>query len=69
MAPIGCLETLVTYYQSVLYNTPEEQRSFNYESCMFAVSKIVVQSMSKMNVALSLIKSLENRVPESIMED
>lgn len=72
MTPIGCLETLVTYYQSVLYTSQSSKDprllSCNYESCMFTVSKIV-QSMLKMVVALSLIKSLESRVPESIMED
>jgi len=72
MAPISCLETLVTYYQSVLYTSQNSKDprllSCNYESCMFTVSKIVVQSMLKMVVALSLIKSLESRVPESIME-
>jgi hypothetical protein len=72
-APIGCLETLVTYYQSVLYTSQNSKDprllSCNYESCMFTVSKTVVQSMLKMVVVLSFIKSIENRVPESILED
>jgi len=70
---MGCLETLVTYYQSVLYTSQNSKDprllSCNYESCMFTVSNTVLQSILKMVVALSLIKSLENRVPESIMED
>jgi len=73
MAPIGCLETLVTYCQSVLYTSQNSKDhrllSCSYESFMFAVSKIVVQCMFKMVVALSLIKSLESRGPECIMED
>lgn len=35
---------------------------------MFTVSKIIIQSMLKMDVPFSLIKSLENGVPESVME-
>jgi hypothetical protein len=73
MVPIGCLETLVTYYQSVLYTSQNNKVPrlliCMYERCMFTVSTIVVQSVLKMVVALSLIKSVENRVPESIMED
>lgn len=45
-APIGCLETLVTYCQSVLYTSQNSKDprllSCNYESCMFTVSKTVV---------------------------
>jgi hypothetical protein len=73
MAPVGFLETLVTYYQSLLYTSQNSKDprllSCNYECCMFTVSNIIAQSMLKMVVALSLIKSLENRVPESILED
>jgi hypothetical protein len=46
MAPVGCLETLVTCYQSVLYTSQNSKDhrllSCNYESFMFALSTLVL---------------------------